>query len=96
MNIVFSDQALAELEQILAYIALNNPSAARRVRDRIMGSIGRVARHPYSAQEVKQRPGVRRLPLVRYPYSVYYEIIEGEVVILRVIHDARQPPFSAE
>jgi plasmid stabilization system protein ParE len=36
---------------------------------------------------------VRRAPLIRYPYVVYYEATEGQVVILRVLHGMRRRPW---
>jgi toxin ParE1/3/4 len=54
----------------------------------------RIGRFPESAQEVPERPGVRRVPLVRYPYAIYYKIVLDEVTILRVIHGARGDPFE--
>lgn len=36
-------------------------------------------------------PSIRRLPLVRYPYTVYYRVVAAleRVEIARVIHAAR-------
>ena len=36
-------------------------------------------------------PGVRALPMVRYPYKVYYEVADDEVRILHVRQTRRQP-----
>ena len=41
-------------------------------------------------RERETRASVRRVPLVRYPYVVHYAIIDGEVMILRIIHGARR------
>jgi toxin ParE1/3/4 len=52
-----------------------------------------IAHHPEATERVAQRPNVRRLPLVRYPYVVYYEIGAGEVTVLRILHGARRQPW---
>ena len=86
--------ALAELEDILAGIAAENPAAAVRVRARVERVIERIAQFPEGAQEVAERLGVRRVPLVRYPYVIHYRVGEDEVVILRIIHGARRSPWD--
>jgi plasmid stabilization system protein ParE len=52
----------------------------------------RIAQFPDGAQELEQRPGVRRAPLVRYPNVVYCERKDSEVTILRVLHGAQVQP----
>jgi len=94
MKVVYSKLALAELDDILDRIAAENPAAAARVGERIERVIARIAQFPESAQEVEERPGVRRVPLVRYPYVIHYKVIAGEVVILRIIHGARRSPWA--
>ncbi|MBL8895150.1 MAG: type II toxin-antitoxin system RelE/ParE family toxin [Rhizobiales bacterium] len=89
MRVRFSRPALAELEAILINIENNNPPAARQFARRLDGVVNRIAQFPTSAREIAGRPGVRRLPLVRYPYVLYYRIFAGEVIILRIIHGAR-------
>jgi addiction module RelE/StbE family toxin len=94
MKVRFSKLALAELETILTRISTNNPSAAARVETRIARIVERIGRFPESAQEVGERPGVRRVPLVRYPYVIFYRIVSGEVVIVRIVHGARRNPWE--
>ena len=54
----------------------------------------RIARHPEAAERIEQRPAVRRLPLVRYPYVIYYEIGPDAVTVLRILHGARRQPWT--
>jgi toxin ParE1/3/4 len=62
------------------------------VKARIQRAIGRLARFPYSCRATAP-PGIRVLPVVRYPYLVFYTVDETaqEVQILRVCHSARDP-----
>jgi plasmid stabilization system protein ParE len=58
-----------------------------------------IADLPEAAQAVEQRPDVRRLPLGRYPYVIYYEIGPDAVTILRILrilHGARRQPWNDE
>jgi hypothetical protein len=34
---------------------------------------------------------MRLLPIARYPYLVFYEVLEGEVVVHHIRHTRRQP-----
>jgi toxin ParE1/3/4 len=52
-----------------------------------------IGQYPEAAEEVAQRRGVRRLPLARYPYVIYYEIGPDVVTILRLLHGARRQPY---
>lgn len=94
MKVRLAKLALAELDAILTYIRAENPRAAERFEGRIKRVFERIAQFPKGAQDVENRPGIRRVPLVRYPYVVHYGIVDGEVIILRVIHGARRDPWG--
>ena len=61
------------------------PALERRIRD----VIARVARWPKSARGVRGRPGVRVVPLLRYPYKIFYRITGEGIEILHIHHTAR-------
>jgi toxin ParE1/3/4 len=96
MRVVLSRFALFELDEILTYIAKRSPSGARNVEARFSHAFELIAHYPLSAERLEQRPDVRRLPLVRYPYAIYYEVGRDEVTVLRIIHGARTQPWSDE
>lgn len=94
MKVRYSKLALAELDAILADIQAENPGAAARLEARVDRVVKRISQFHQSAQEVVARPGVRSVPLVRYPYVVHYSVNESEVVILRIVHGARRSPWE--
>lgn len=94
MRVRFSKRALAQLDAILLELNDVNPPAARRFEQRIRSIVQRIGRFPRGFQEVEKRPGVRRVPLVRYPYLVFYRVVDDEVVVLRIIHGARKEPWE--
>jgi plasmid stabilization system protein ParE len=96
MRVVLSRFALAELDEILTYIGKRSPSGARNVEARFRHAFELIARHPQAAERLEQRPDVRRLPLGRNPYAVYYEIGPEEVTVLRIMHGARREPWSGD
>ena len=57
----------------------------------IRATIARIAVVPNGAQPLPQRPGVRVVPLIRYPFKIFYSVIEATVMILHIRHAARRP-----
>ena len=58
----------------------------------IRRSIERLADFPYSSRP-SEVPGIRELPVVRYPYVVFHAVDDDahEVHVLRVRHTAHDP-----
>ena len=50
----------------------------------------RIATWPESAQEVLQKPGIRSVPFLRYPYRLFYRVVADRVEVLYVHHAARE------
>jgi len=90
VRIRYTVRARADLAEIRSYLLERNPRAAAAVMAAIRQRISWLADFPLMAPETDE-PGVRALPLVRYPYQVYYDVA-GEVVrILHIRHTRRQP-----
>jgi len=94
MKVRYSRLALAELDAILPDLAAKNPTAAQRFEFRVRQIEERIGRFPQGFQEVAERSGIRRVPLVRYPYLIFYTVSGGEVIVLRVVHGARREPWE--
>ncbi len=92
MRVRFLKLASKDLISILGDLSEKNPAAAERFESRIREVADRVNRYPNSFQNFSDRPGVRRAPLQRYPYLMFYKVIADEVVILRIMHGARDKP----
>jgi toxin ParE1/3/4 len=73
MRIVFTDEALRDLDEILDFIAAHYPTIASSFQQRLRAVVQRIGKWPKSAEEVEQRPGVRVVPLIRYPYKIFYQ-----------------------
>lgn len=87
MKLCYTPQALAELEDVLAYLEERSPRGAERVRHRLQTMIGLVERHPHAGTEVIGR-GMRRIVAMPYPYLVFYRVVDDEVVVIGVRHAA--------
>src|SRR5688572_23496758 len=92
MKVSYSRRALAQLEEIFSYIALENSSAAANLIDRIEALVLLLGQLPQMGRSTG-RPGVRVIGVPGYPYLIFYRILESrdELRILRVRHSARRP-----
>jgi toxin ParE1/3/4 len=88
MRVVYTAEALADLDGIFDYIANHYPAISDAFQNRLHAVITRVARWPESAQEVSERTGVRVAPPIRYPYKIFYRVSGDTVEILHVHHAA--------
>ncbi|MFT0876741.1 type II toxin-antitoxin system RelE/ParE family toxin [Rhodopseudomonas sp. G2_2311] len=92
MKVVYSRQALADIDQISAYYGEHaSPRVARSIGARIENVIARIASAPASAPKVTQRPDIRSAAVVRYPFRVFYRVQESKIEILHIRHTARAP-----
>jgi toxin ParE1/3/4 len=82
--------AFADLSSILDYVAAQSPQGAKRVQGRIQGIIGLLLSHPDIGIRTDD-PTIRRLMTPPYPYLIFYEIGETEIIIHAVRHAARDP-----
>ena len=90
MRLRYTRSALAELGAILDQIATHSPQASRRVRAQLRAVIDLLRSHPHIGTRTDD-PSIRRLSATPYPYLVFYEIGQAEVVIHAIRHGARDP-----
>ena len=72
-KVIFKETFLADLERIVRFIAVHNPSAARKLGDMIIQSGESLCFFPERHPKVRQRPGVRRF-IVKNHFKVFYRV----------------------
>jgi len=82
MKVVFTPGARADLDDILSFIATNYPGVVDAFERRLDLIIRRIATWPHSAAAVADREGVRVVPLVRYPYKIFYRVTD----VIEILH----------
>lgn len=65
------------------------PHVAQRFRVEIRAAVSRIAEHPLLYPIVHHN--VRRSVLRRFPYSVFYRIEDEAILVIAIVHQARQP-----
>ena len=89
--VIYSEAALADLEQITAFIATDNAQVAERFANRLVDLAESLRSMPQRGRPVKKWPGVRVIVLAPYLIFYRYEKPANRVEILRFWHGARDP-----
>jgi toxin ParE1/3/4 len=88
-EIVWSPLALARLQEIRAYVALDKPDAAERLATRIVAVVEALRNHPRLGRPGTE-PGIRELIIGGTPYVVLYRVRGQRVVISTIWHGAQR------
>ena len=90
MGLIWREEALDDLEDIIAYIGERNFEAAERLRDRIKSYAENLADRPFM-----HRPGRvdgTREAVVHPNYILLYRVNADSVEVLSVLHSRMQYP----
>lgn len=90
MRLRFTRPALADLDAVLDHIATHAPQGAQRVQRRIKAVIELLRLHPGIGRRTDD-PAIRRMATAPYPYLIFYEATDTDVIVHAVRHMARDP-----
>lgn len=91
LPVIWLASARDDLREIVAYIAHDNPPAARRVKNLLAQAILPIAEHPYLFRSSDRIPGLREI--VAHPnYIVLYRVAAERIEIVNVVHARQQYP----
>ena len=92
MKVEFAPRATADLKRIgeQSRRAFGDTVAAA-LETYIRATVARISVVPDGAQRLPQRPGVRVIPLIRYPFKIFYTVVGETISILHIRHAARRP-----
>ena len=91
MRVEWHPLASADLAEMVAYIASDNPVAAYRVHDDIRKQTNLLAIYPEIGRPGRVR-GTRELVITGTPYIAAYRFAGDALTILRLLHGARLWP----
>lgn len=90
LPVVWRETARRQLAEIIAFIANDDPAAARRLKERIEAVVVPLAQYPYLYPRGRVA-GTREL--VAHPnYLIVYKVTVERVEIIAVLHARRQYP----
>lgn len=89
-EIIWTEPALADLDAIADYIALDNPTAAKELVQRIFQHVGQLADHPASGSKPQELKARRYRQIVEPPCRIFYREDGQRVYILFVMRSERK------
>ena len=91
-KLIWSPQALGDLESIRDYVAADSPRYAALVVERIIQGVERLASFPESGRVVPERKDPQLREVIVRPYRVVYRLRPGVVEIATVFRASRMLP----
>lgn len=88
-RVIWSPRALADVEAIASYIALDSESYAKTVVRTIIRSTRTLARFARSGRKVPEFDDENMRELIAYSYRIIYTLEQSQVTIVAVIHGRR-------
>ncbi len=92
MKVVWTQTAIEHLTGIFGYIARDSQQYARRMVDRITSRSTQIAGFPESGEVVAEYGDPRIRGVIEGPYRVIYRIDRDRIVVVAIIHGARELP----
>jgi len=88
-EIIWSEPALADLEAIADWIALESPAAASALVERVVRHVAQLADHPDSGSRPRELGRSRYRQLVEPPCRVFYRHDGRRVFVVHVMRTER-------
>lgn len=91
MNVTYTNEAIADILDAIAYLNERNPAAAANLSTEIADCIERLAGREFDGPASRLRSGTLVRSWAVPPFRIYYQRHPGELLIVRVYHQRRQP-----
>ena len=89
-QIIWTEPALLDLNEIAEYIALDKPSAAIRLVQKVFSSTDRLEQFPESGRIPPELKKSRYLEIVVNPCRIFYRIEYNKIYIIYVMRSERK------
>lgn len=95
MKIRLTNRALADLDDINAYLTPRSTQGALKVKAAILATFETLKTLPHSGK-LQTTPTVRKLGVARYPYNNFYAVDDDadEIVIFTIFHMSRDRDYT--
>lgn len=90
VEVIWTEPALNDLDAIADYIALDNPTAARELVQRVFRHVDQLIAHPDSGSKPQELRGWRYRQIVEPPCRIFYRRDRDTVFVLYVMRGERK------
>jgi plasmid stabilization system protein ParE len=91
LKVTYTEEAIADIVEAIAYVNERNPTAAARLDAEIARCVERLADREFEGPVSRLRSGAVVRSWAVPPFRIYYQRQADELVILRVYHQSRRP-----
>jgi len=89
-QIIWTEPALTDLNEIAEYIALDKVEAARRLVEQVFKSVGQLEQFPELGRKPPELEASTYLEIIVNPCRIFYRLDQNKVYILYVMRGERQ------
>ena len=94
MNVKFSVDALADIEEAYLHYLRQSTTRAATLRSAVRQTGARIADAPRRGTPGAR--GTRKILLNGFPYWIHYRVLESEIEVVAVAHTSRDPEYWLE
>jgi plasmid stabilization system protein ParE len=91
LKVTYTEEAVADIVQAVTYLNERNPTAAVNLDAEIAQCIERLAGQEFDGPVSRLRSGAVVRSWAVAPFRIYYQRHPGELLVVRVYHQARRP-----
>ena len=88
-QIIWTEPALQDLNEIAEFIALDKISAANKLVQKVFSSVERLKKFPKSGRKLPELENSRYLELIVNPCRIFYRVEKDKAYILYVMRSER-------
>ena len=88
-QLIWTEPALLDLDEVAEYIALDNSSAASNYVQKVFDRVERLSTYPNSGKRPKELPRTSYREVVVPPCRIFYRVEKDIVYILHVMRSER-------
>lgn len=89
-EVIWTEKALADLNDIAEYIAISNLPAAKNLVTSIFTSVERLSQHPESGRKPPEIEHLHYREIIFKPCRIFYKVEKEQVYILYVMRQERE------
>lgn len=86
-QIIWTEPALQELDEIADYISLDNPEAANRLVQKAFNRIEQLAQYPKTGKAVEELKESVYREVVLPPCRIFYRVENEQIYIIHIIRE---------